>query len=334
MQPSDRERKGTAAPSRGRRQRGAALVEFALIALALYLLLAGGIEIGRAVFSAQLLQDVARAAARELALTRLPASTTFDDALEDCDVRRKIFDPAFLVIDLDRVGDLDAHFAEMPLVNQMLRPLMIVDIVTIDGQRRRLLRYPGALLRNRETDPCGFSRVQMQTTEFTVGIPMVVGRDRKGHETITWVPVIEEVRPDPDDKRSGPFSVNGPGIVQDGSGNGLRGVVALRINYPYQAAMLSAYRPRPRRIYEPNLRRPVLADDGAVTQLEAPPGDFVTRSASEQVSRPGTEFVEGGEVGPYAGPYGLGRLEALGESVRPFRRVISAQAIFRREVFE
>ena len=44
---------------------------------------------------------------------------------------------------------------------------------------------------------------------------------------------------------------------------------------------------------------------------------------------------EGGAVGTYAGPYGLGRQLALaGRVVRPFRRLVSAQAIQRREVFE
>ena len=38
-------------------------------------------------------------------------------------------------------------------------------------------------------------------------------------------------------------------------------------------------------------------------------------------------------TGPYSGAYGLGEHLALGQSLRPFRRLISAQAIFRREVF-
>jgi len=40
-------------------------------------------------------------------------------------------------------------------------------------------------------------------------------------------------------------------------------------------------------------------------------------------------------VGPYAGTFGLGRQLALaGRTVRPFRKVVSAQAIYRREVVE
>jgi hypothetical protein len=72
----------------------------------------------------------------------------------------------------------------------------------------------------------------------------------------------------------------------------------LRINYPFQAATLSAY---------------TVNDSGQ----QAP---VVTS--------------EDGDVGPYAGADGLGRQAALGKTVRPFRRVLSAQAIFRREIFE
>jgi hypothetical protein len=46
-------------------------------------------------------------------------------------------------------------------------------------------------------------------------------------------------------------------------------------------------------------------------------------------------LLDDGGVGPYAGAYGLGRQLALGgRTVRPFRKLISAQAIYRREVVE
>ena len=69
-------------PARPRRpERGAALVEFALVSLVLYLLLAGAIEFGRLMFDANALQDVARVAARELAVAPVRAEATFDYAL-------------------------------------------------------------------------------------------------------------------------------------------------------------------------------------------------------------------------------------------------------------
>ena len=50
---------------------------------------------------------------------------------------------------------------------------------------------------------------------------------------------------------------------------------------------------------------------------------------------PGAARSTIGAVGPYAGAFGLGRQLALaGRTVRPFRKLISAQAIYRREVVE
>ena len=91
------------------RERGAALVEFALVSLVFYLLLAGTIEFGRLMFDANALQDVARLAARELALAPVRANATFDYALTcdattdaNClvDLKSRVFDPACLVVDL------------------------------------------------------------------------------------------------------------------------------------------------------------------------------------------------------------------------------------------
>ena len=54
------------------RRRGSVLVEFALIALVLYLILAATLEFGRALFGAQVLQQAADIAAREISRTPLP----------------------------------------------------------------------------------------------------------------------------------------------------------------------------------------------------------------------------------------------------------------------
>src|SRR5262245_65770768 len=100
------------------------------------------------------------------------------------------------------------------------------------------------------------------------------------------------------------------------------GLAAVRVNYPYQAAMLSAFRPSPPTDTDPlprNVANVIVADDGSVQQTNVAPGGP----------------VDDGSIGPYAGPFGLGRQLALaGRTVRPFRRLVSAQAIFRREVFE
>ena len=326
-------------PARSRRpERGAALVEFALVSLALYLLLAGAIEFGRLMFDANALQDVARVAARELAVAPVRAEATFEYALScdaasdaDClaDPRARIFDPACLVVDLSDPAvafDIDGYFAAMPVVNRALRSLMITE-----PSRPGLMRYAGALL----TDSTGLACSaigpggQAAPTGLTVGIPLVESRDAIGVEAIRWVPVVEEIRAAQDAgcPSRGPFSLVylanedtcGP---LDADPLTDRGLAAVRINYPYQAATLSGYRssvPNAVDPMPPNVGSFIVADDGGVQELTPAPGGL----------------LDDGAIGPYAGPYGLGRQFALaGRTLRPYRKLISAQAIYRREVVE
>ena len=290
---------------RRREQRGAVLVEFALIAFVLALLLVAIMDLGRAIWTTQALQDVARVAARELSLAPLPATMDFDTALAA--TSDTIFDPHLLVVDLDvhpEGPDLDAYFASMPIVNRMLRPLMIPDDVSTDAGPQHLLRYPGALLA--DSDPGS-------PTGLTVAIPRVLSRDAQGIETIDWVPVLEEIRSSPGDPASGPFSVASTGVDH--------GLVALRVNYPWQAAAMSAYLPSVNGPGTPNLDGVITADDAQVS-APPPPGAGVSLLSDSTA------------VGAYAGPYGLGRQFAYGKTVRPFRRLISTQAIYRREVLQ
>lgn len=285
---------------RGRSERGAVLVEFGIVVFVVYLLLAVTIDFGRLFFTAGAVQDAARATARELAVIPLPAGMSLQQALQDPKTRARIYQPEHLVIDLDRVPGglpLQDFLDGLPVLNQTLRPLMIFEKV---GDRR-LLRYPGALLLDPST-PSG----------FTVGIPYVVGRDAQGVETIRWVPILEEIR-NPAFPDVSPFRLDTPAEMPQ------RGLVAIRINYPYQASMLSGYRGSPTVPPSPNVSRPVHADDTGVVQLNGAPGGLLP---------------SGSDAGPYAGTFGLGRLYALGREVRPVRKLLSAQAIFRREVFE
>ncbi len=276
------------------RERGAVLVEFGFIALLMYLLVAVTVDFGRLFFTAQTVQDAARSSARELSVIPLPPAITFAQAMADADVRARVFQPEHLVIDLDAIPGgltLDDFFATLPVLNQMLRSLMIFE----EFGGRRLLRYPGALI------SAGTG------TGLSVAIPFVESRDGNGIETIRWVDVIEEIT---HPLFGGVFSLNSPSPQ--------RGLVAIRINYPYQASMMSAYLPTGQPIGTPNLSNRVQADDGSVVQLNVPPGTPVGASGP----------------GVYTGPYGLGQFFVAGEAVRPFRRLISAQMIFRREVFE
>jgi TadE-like protein len=316
-----------------RLERGGALVEFALVSFVLYLLLAGTIEFGRLMFDANALQDVARVAARELAVAPdISAVASFEDALMLDDVKRRVYDPACLVVDLADPAvapDPDGFFAAMPLVNRALRTLMITE-----PSRPTLLRYAGALLSEGTGAQCSAvgPNGQAAATGLTVGIPLVDSRIGTGAETITWVPVVQEIRAtqDSDCPTRGAFSLvylaaaDGCGpLPPDDPRVTNRGLAAVRINYPYQAATLSGFRSSPPTDTDPlppNASNPIVADDG-VEQTNTAPGAPIDDDPTA--------------VGAYAGPFGLGRQLALaGQTVRPFRKLISAQAIFRREVFQ
>ena len=279
------------AASRGGR-RGGVLIEFALVSFALYLILAALIGLGRWMTLVQATQATARFAAREMALYPLPADFTFADALADPGFRAAVYDPDFLVVDLDVTPAgpaLDAAFAAMPVVNRAMRPLMIVSTAEVQGLTRNLMHVPGALI-DSATSPTG----------LTVAIPRVDARDPdSGAETaITLLPVLEEVGP-------GSFSLGSPD----------RGLVALRLNVPYQSATLTAYLPRAELTTQGNpFQDPITAIDPA--------------GGGSPVFGPGPNLA-----GPYSGTYGLGAQFVLGQTVRPFRRLVTAQALFRREVF-
>ena len=277
---------------RSRRKAGAALLEFALASLALYLIVAAMLSFGRWMAIVQSAQEAVRIAARETALFPLPANFTFNQALLDPSFRAAVYDAEQLVIDLDVNPPgpaLDAVFAGMPVVNRAFRPLMITSTVDVGGDVRRLLHMPGMIV-DAPGSPSG----------LTVVVPRVDDRDdTTGAETaITIVPVLEEVGP-------GSFSVASPD----------RGLVALRLNVPFQSASLTAYVPTG----EINAQ----GDPVQIPATAVDPG-----GGGYSILGPGPDGT-----GPYSGTYGLGEQFALGQSVRPFRRLVTPQALFRREVF-
>lgn len=240
----------------------------------------------------------------------LPADITFEAALQRADVKARVFDPDLLVVDLDNIPttypDLESYVASWPVVNRALRPAMVFNLLEISGATRRLMHVPGALV----TSPTPQASRPPGATGYMVAVPLVVSRAATGTETIRWVGVVEEVRPDPLDPASGPFSVAASGVDA--------GLVALRINLPYQSSAMASFQSNG--LGTPNGDSPNLANDGSVTELN---------------SAPGTPLGMSSDSSPvYTGPYGLGRLYLLGEEVRPFRRVVTGQALFRREVFE
>ncbi|HEY7185730.1 MAG TPA: TadE/TadG family type IV pilus assembly protein [Vicinamibacterales bacterium] len=290
-------------------ERGAVLVEFALVALTLSLLLAATIEFGRMLFYAQALQDAARVFARELSVTPLAADATFDTALASEAVIERIYDRTRLVVDVSGWTDADyesyIHSPDLPIVNRALLPLMIIDRPDEDGPT--LWRYPGALLTD-TTSPTG----------VTVGIPRIDRDPGTGAQTITWVPVVEEINPGHFGMVAGVSCIAPP-----------CGVVAVRLNYPYQAGAISAHIPNPDGPAEPTIGNPVDVDE-TLPQTNTP-ADVYGASVSLMPEAP--EDAPFPLYPVYAGRYGLGQQTAYGgRIVRPFRRLLSAQVIYRREV--
>jgi len=348
-------------PTSAFRRAGNALVEFALVGLVLYVILAATIDFGRTVVGAQVAQDSARLAARELALSPLPAEVeslaAALDALEDAELAdpvgspNRIYSARYLVVDvsaggpLDPGGDgvdaaeLDAYFAGAPLVNQLLRPLMIGESFDPGGGAPpvRLLRYPGALV---AVDPSlgvlGYDNAAQwdgsaPNRGLTVAIPRVLARDADGVETIEWVPVVEEVYA-PDDS-AGPPDADALPDPRFALSRG--GVVALRVNLPVQGSAMTAHEVRfdAGGAPDPNVDALLTADDAGVDADPFRVSGFERPAGLGPARLPGAP-VAGSSIGPYAGTYGLGRQFAQAREVRPFRRLVSAPGIFRREVFE
>lgn len=300
------------------RRRGQSLVELALVALVLYLLLAATVDLGRATLSVQVIEDAARVAARELALMPFPPTGVLTrDALETDLFRARVFDPNWLVIDLD---DLDAagvalEELRLPPVNEQLRPLFVLELVG----GRRLLRYPGALILSPYAHlPASASPPVTPSQLLTVRIPRV--RYDAGGETIyDWVDVVEPAAAD--DPSTAP--VEDPFPIT-GAADPRQGLAALRVNYPFQAATIGNFRETSADPFDANVSDAVVADDAGVldTSTDAPASsDFIVPDASTT------------GASPVSGRYGLGKQLALDQELRPFRRVQTAQAVFRREIF-
>jgi len=346
------------------KRRGAALVEFALMSLVLYMLVAAGIELGRAVFVAQTIQEAARVAARELALVPLPANETFDcppsadpgecaddtSAVNDPAVLGQVWNPNLLVIDIGNCyhspGALNTYVASLPAVNRALFPVFINEITSVHGTPQHFLRYPGALLTDTSlgagVNPCPAQYNPLQPnnpTHFTVGIPSVQSRDAHGVETIQWVPVLEEVRLDPNHPRTGTFSFASiaPQIF-DLLG---AGIVSVAINYPFQSPALSGFRNQgvdANGAPNPNFSYAIAADDAGVTSSALPPNTALVDSECQDINGVVTPCLT------YSGEYGLGKQYAFAgtvsanrtvqptNAVRPYRTVLGGQATFRREV--
>jgi hypothetical protein len=176
---------------------------------------------------------------------------------------------------------------------------------------------------------------------LTVKVPILTANSPPGGpEIIEWHDVLEEIQ---DSSGNGPFPVTW--VDASGTNPLPGGMVALRLNYPFEAATMAAYQNQPLDANGetvPNVGFPVGADDSGVTAVNSPNGGGTPVAPDLP---PSDEQSGPAYAGPYGGEYGLGELGlpsqaftqgGVGAStgmVRPFRRVVSAQAIFRREVF-
>jgi hypothetical protein len=291
-------------------RRGQSLIEFALVALTLVILITFVLDFGRGLHGAQVIQSAADLAARELSRTPLPAEASLTDLFDPSNSAHAalksdhlIYSEDFLAIDVttwDQSQHLIAYLDTLPIpkVNKALVPLMFVSTVTNGDTPIRLLRFPGALVTSTTA-----------SSGYTVKVPVVGSRDDAGVETIRWADVVEPVSNTDGDV----FSV----------ASAERGVAAVRINYPFQAAAMTGFQPNPAGPFEPNGANPITADDSQVVADAVPGGgSLVAPDAPASADYAGT----------YGGAYGLGEQGAFGKQVRPFRRVISAQAMYRREV--
>jgi len=293
-------------------RRGQSLIEFALVALTLTILITFVLDFGRGLHGAHVIQSAADLAARELSRTPLRADVSLAELLDPTSPAHTvlksdnlIYSEDFLAIDVtawDQSQHLIAYLDTLPIpkVNKALVPLMFVSTVTTDGGSLQLLRFPGALVTSTTA-----------SSGYTVKVPVVGSRDAAGVETIRWADVVEPVSNTDGDV----FSIR----------SAERGVAAVRINYPFQAAAMTGFQPSPDGPFEPNGANPITADDSQVVVV----GDVPEGGVPVAPDAPANSDY----AGTYGGEYGLGEQGAFARQVRPFRRVISAQAMYRREVF-
>jgi len=310
------------------RRRGQSLVEFALVSLVVYMILAAILTFGQLLYCGQGLQQAADLAARELTRTPLPAMDTFTLALSDSGVKTRVYNERYLVLTIDAAPGANGEvtyngghvIGDFPVVNQQLIPLMVYDQLAPPGSTVTIpvLRYPGAVF----TDPNPDPNPSVPESGYLVRIPVLTyaaAPSAAQAEQVGWISALEEIP-------SSASANNGPGLFPISSPQ--QGVVALRFNYPYQSSSMSGYQPSsnptappgPNAIPDPTNPTIPISDDGV--------------TLSQQPSDVGAPILSAWQYGANSGTYGLGQQAAWAQTVMAYRRVISCQAIYRREVFQ
>lgn len=331
--------RGRSAVSQPSQRSGQALIEFAIISFCFTLLFSGILMLGFLIFGASVLQQAADVGAMEFARWPAPSipsetvdmSLFFYQQLEDSGLFRE----AKLIVTQDEYDNPGA----LPLINRLLLPLYVYDPDMFrEHPEWGKYRYPGALVMHGETP--------------TVLIPIVGFGHRDpstGVETISeWRRVVEEVT---SAGSVGPYSVR----VSNGNVDFQSGMVALRINYPYQSAAMVAYQ------HQYQTPEPTPDENGDEEGEIIPPADAIGQERTINIPiKADDDHVSGGDSAKFPdgktlseadyqlfalapspdyesyshrGKYGMGNAFAWNMQVRPYRKVISAQGIYRREIF-
>ena len=317
------------------------MLELSILIPIIIILIGATVSFGLFFFQANVLQQAVDVAAQEisrmpfepnqqLGLGQLDQCDEENSVCNDSAFKEQIFDEQYLVIHDNEWGSstasggsFQAYADQLPLLNRLLVPAMIRD--------NDMTRYPGTLV------------VNSATGEETVLIPIVEYRRRandagvfptsiraSGETILEWVAPVEEIRVDHDQDsgtpREGPFKLSYE--VAPVLDSFQPGMVALRVNYPAQSTTLIN---RTTASEQPNgqLGGVIVIAGDTTLGAGATTGCYSISAPSPRIS-PGSG-VSGSN--PNAGLYGLGELEALTRVVRPYRKVMSFQAIYRREVF-
>lgn len=277
----------------------------------LVIIIGATISFGLFFYQANVLQQAVDVGAQEI--SRMPFSPTAELGLGDLnadtttvmydpDFQLQIYDERYLVIpdsDWDSTYDRFYDYVDtLPLLNRLLAQVMVRDESYADG----VWRYPGAIVTNELTG------------EDTVLIPLVEYDSATGTELIDeWVAPVEEIRPG---DGQGPFSVT---AANDDAASFVPGMVALRINYPAQSTTL---------VNRVGKSGEIIVDADDASLADGDTGSNYSLVVPEETGPADTTI--------HSGRYGLGRQAALlrEAGVRPYRKVMSVQAIYRREVFE
>jgi hypothetical protein len=317
-------------------RRGQALLEFAILIPLVIILIGATVSFGLFFYQGNVLQQAVDVASQEisrmpfgptqeLGLGRLDKCNLTDLVVDEAEFKNQIYDEKYLVIPdsawdsgTSYNGDFQSYAATLPLLNRLLIPVMV------RAASQNLTRYPGALVTN-------------DSGEQTVLIPLVTynydgvvdGYQCAGETIVEWVAPVEEIRVDHDGDeataKQGPYRLASNTESVNDIPTFVRGMVAIRINYPAQSTTLI------NRINLPVASNPsgnvgqviVVANDQNLNDGDTGCYTLVLNDPP----------VANGPADPFGGRYGLGSLSVLKGSVRPYRKVMSFQAIYRREVF-